>query len=96
MIIIAILTIAVYLLNIFLGVLENTVGLIPSLPSIPAGAGYIFGNIYLLNDFLPITDLYAILIFAITFKAAILAFKVFLLVIELLNTVRKTFLSLRL
>lgn len=94
MIVTVLLNIGVTILGYFL-FLVNAV--LPSLPtmSIPSGLGYVFGNIYLFNDFLPVTDLFIAFGFAVVFKLAIMTFKVVLYVLELFNTVRRTFLTLR-
>lgn len=65
------------------------------LSSVPTNIGYVFGNIMLLNDFLPITDLFAIALFAISFKAALFGYEVVLATSYFIGHVRRTYLTLR-
>ena len=60
------------------------------------GIGFVFGNITLLNSFLPITELFALAGIAITVKTAMLGYKVIMWMFSITNTVRQTFLTFRL
>lgn len=57
--------------------------------------GYIFGNIMLLNGFLPVTDLFVIGGLAIAYKSAFIGYDIFLFVMEFTNAVKRTFISYR-
>jgi len=62
--------------------------------SIASYTGYVFGNIMLLNAFLPVTEFLVLGGFALTLKAAIVVFKGFIMLMSFSNFVRKTFLQI--
>jgi len=62
---------------------------------ISSGVGYVFGNMWLLNDLLPISDLFVIATMAITFKTVLFGFKAVMFLMGFFNVVRRTFLSFR-
>jgi len=80
----------IFILSPFLSFVANTSGV-----DISGGVGYVFGNIYLLNDFLPVTELFALSYIAISIKTAIFGYKVFMWLTSLMNTIRKSFISIR-
>lgn len=81
----------IFILSPFLSFVANTSGI-----DITSGVGYVFGNIYLLNAFLPVTELFALSYIAISVKTALFGFKVFMWLTSLMNTLRKSFISIRL
>jgi len=95
MIVVTILTIALFILTVFIGFLNSIFGAFPSLPLGPDGVGYVFGNIYLLNSFLPVSDLFILASFALTWKTILFTFEVTMFTLSLMNTVRRTFTQIR-
>jgi len=94
MIVSAILYIVGSVLAIFLGVLSVIVAPLQIImPDLPTNLGNIFGNVYLFDTFLPVTELFYFAILAITFKTAILGYKVFLLTTHFFGYVKRTFLT---
>lgn len=58
--------------------------------------GYVFGNIALFNSFLPVTETFVLASIALTFKAAIVGFQVFMFLTNFALTIRRTYVSIRL
>jgi len=64
--------------------------------NIPAGFGYLFGNVFLLNDFLPVTEMFVFFGIAVSFKIAIFGYKAFQFFMYWISYVKRTFLTFRL
>jgi len=90
-----VLTIGGFVLQAFLSTIATLLGVIPELPDIHSGMNLVFNNIYLLNDFLPITDLFLMMHVAVTLKVILWTWKVIMFGMDLFNTVRRTFTQLR-
>jgi len=84
-------------LDFVLSVLGSTIFVfIPNLAyDISTKVGYVFGNMWLLNDMLPIADLFIIAAIAITLKTVLFSFKVVLFIMSFFNVVKRTFISFR-
>jgi len=95
MIISILLGIGLFIFYIFLAIVSAMFGGMSSFPVVPSGIGYIFGNIYLLNDFLPVTEFFALFVFAVSIKLVFFTWKVVLFMLDIFNTVRRTFLTFR-
>lgn len=96
MIISGIIYLVVTILNLFLVLLAPIFLLFPEITTTAgSGVGYIFGTMYQLNSFLPITELFALGTIALSFKIAVFAYQVVFYLLEIANTVRRTFVSLR-
>lgn len=60
----------------------------------PYSVGLVFGNIWLLNDLLPVSDLFFWFGIFVTLNLGILTLKAYLLTLSFLKYVRRTFLTI--
>ena len=97
MIISIIIGIVTVVLKLFLSIIAPIFSAFPSSYSVSIGNGtaYMFGNIKLMDTFLPITEFFYLAGLALTLKTAIFGYKVVLYMMSLTNFVRKTFISVR-
>jgi H+/Cl- antiporter ClcA len=78
MLVVLILNIMVFILGVFVSIISGIFGVfaIPVV-AIGAGLGYVFGNIFLFDSFLPVTEAFYLLTAALTFKLAMFSVEVF-------------------
>jgi hypothetical protein len=88
--------ILLFVLNAFLLLLNSILSPFEFfLVTAPSYAGYVFGNIYLFNEFLPVQEFFELAVLAITLRLMLFSIKAVFLMMHVLNNVRKTFLSIR-
>jgi len=63
------------------------------MPDLGSGIGYVFGNLWLLNDFLPVDTLFTLLSLSLIWKVSLFAYDGTLYVFGLVNLVKRTFFS---
>jgi len=63
--------------------------------TVPTGFGYLFGNVFLLNDFLPVTEMFVLFALAVSFKTALVGYKAFLFFTFWIRYVKQTFITFR-
>lgn len=97
MLIDAILAIFIYILNLVLSIFSSVItfgsGYIDY--DISSGIGIILGNLMSFNTILPISEALALALAALSFKAAILGFEVFMFVIGFLQKTKTFFVTWR-
>jgi len=87
--------IVVNILVLILGIVGNIfVAFNLPVQNIGAYTGYVFGNIMLLNAFLPITEFLILGGTALSLKTALTVFKGFIAIMHLTNFVARTFLRI--
>lgn len=92
MIVSSLLYIQAFALNLVLFTLNTIIAPFPNLALlVPDNLGLVFGNIFLLDSFLPVTEMFFIFAFAITYQLSLFGFKIFMLTMELSQQVAKTF-----
>lgn len=95
MITITLIKIGLFILVVFSSVVTAIVPNFELPETLGSYVGYVFGNLYLFNSFLPITETLAFAGIALTFKAALFAYEVFMFFTYLFGHVRRTFVSFR-
>jgi len=95
MITLLVLAISTFLFTALMQIASLLFGTIPALPEVSSGFGNVFGNIYLLNDLLPVSDLFILAFFAISIKIILFTWKVIVFAGVMLNHVKRVFFSIR-
>jgi hypothetical protein len=96
MIIEAIISLIGFLFDAFLTLLASAFsGFDLVVVDLSTGFGYIVGNIWLLNDFLPVDQLMAVFAIAMTWHIALFTYDGFLYLMTLWNLAKRTIFSLR-
>jgi len=92
MIVSSLLYIQSFALTLVLTTLNAIIAPFPNLSLlIPDNLGLVFGNIFLLDSFLPVTEMFYLFTFAIAYQLSLFGFKIFMLTMELSQQVAKTF-----
>jgi hypothetical protein len=95
MLITALITVATYVLTLFIAIVSPIFAGAPDVTGyLSSGIGYVFGNLRLFNEFLPITEAFVLVGIALSFKLTIFAYKVILFFMHTANFVRKTFIGI--
>lgn len=94
-----IIVLVLLLIKMFFAIMSPIFAVIPASTaygiSVGNGFGFVFGNIKLLNTFLPVTEMFVMAGISLTIKGAMLAWKISLFVYDVATYVRKTFITLR-
>jgi len=82
-----------YLLALFFAVVNPLLGTTSFVTAtqVGNGASYIFGNLQILNEWLPVTEMLYLASVALVFKAGIFSYKVFLWFMSISRVIRRTF-----
>jgi len=97
MLIDALLYLQAFVLNFFFSLVQTLMLPLPSSWTFSASEsfGYVFGNIFLLNELLPVTSFFILLSLALTFHISMFSLKVVFFMMDVTAKVYRFFVSVR-
>jgi len=87
--------IVLQLINVIVGAFDLFVDTTAVTVQLPTYLGYVFGNIFLLNDLLPVTSFFILLTLALAFHISIFSLKVVFFMMDVTAKVYRFFVSVR-